>query len=38
MYQRKIDIDHVRAAAWDTLISFMNGTLPSVAKGFDLYI
>ena len=34
----KTDIDHVRAAAWDKVVAFMNGTLPSFAKeGFDLH-
>ena len=37
-YKGKIDIDHVKAAAWDKVIVFMNETLPSVAKeGFDLH-
>ena len=34
----KTDINHVRAVAWDKVITLMNGTLPSVAKeGFDLH-
>ena len=28
----KIDIDHVKEAAWDNVIASMNETLPSVAK------
>ena len=33
----KIDIDHVKAAAWEKAIAFMSETLPSVAKeDFDL--
>ena len=37
-YKGKIDIDHVKVAAWDKVIVFMNETLPSVAKeGFDLH-
>ena len=36
--KRKIDIDHVKAAAWDKVIAFMNETLPSVAKeSLDLH-
>ena len=38
-FRRKIDIDHVRAAAWDKGIAFMNKTLQSVAKeSFDLHV
>ena len=33
----KIDIDHVKTAAWDKVIAFMNETLLSAAKGFDLH-
>ena len=34
----EIDIDHVKAAAWDKVIAFMKETLPSIAKqGFDLH-
>ena len=34
----EIDIDHVKAAAWDKVIAFMNEILPSVAKEvFDLH-
>ena len=35
--KRKIDVDHVKAAAWDKVIAFMNEILISVAKGFDLH-
>ena len=36
--KRKIDIDHVKTAAWDKVIAFMNETLPSVAKeSLDLH-
>ena len=36
--KRKIDVDHVKAAAWDKVIAFMNETLPSVAKeSLDLH-
>ena len=36
--KRKIDNDHVKAAAWDKVIAFMNETLPSVAKeSLDLH-
>ena len=33
-FKGKIDIYHVRAAAWDKVIAFMNETLPSIFKRF----
>ena len=36
--QGKIDINHVKAAAWDKVTALMNETLSLVAKeGFDLH-